>query len=110
MRLRRCTRRGWGRCVRAAGVTWQPGVHACANTPLWRRARLSPQVAAAHPAVAIGSYPNTAPGEGRGAGEEPYKVKLAFTSRDAGAVGAAVAAARAALQVFDLPAAAGAAR
>ena len=65
----------------------------------------SPQVAAAHPAVNIGSYPNTAPGEGRGPGEEPYKVKLAFTSRDGAALEAAVAAARVALRdVLELPA------
>jgi hypothetical protein len=59
-------------------------------------------VAAAHPAVSIGSYPNTAALDGSG----PYRVKLAFTARDAGALEAAVAAAREALPgVFDqLPA------
>ena len=47
-------------------------------------------VAAAHPAVSIGSYPNTADGG-------PFKVKLAFAARDPEALAAAVAAARAAL-------------
>lgn len=60
------------------------------------------QVAAAHPAVSIGSYPNTGTAEAL----EPYKVKLAFTSRDAAALDAAVEAARVTLRdVFDeLPA------
>jgi len=54
-------------------------------------------VAAAHPAVAIGSYPNTGAADPTTA----YRVKLALTCRDAGALAAAVAATRAALDVFD---------
>jgi hypothetical protein len=51
--------------------------------------------------VSIGSYPNTA----AGAAGEAYKVKLAFSSRDAAALEAAVAGAREALRdVFDAPA------
>jgi hypothetical protein len=61
------------------------------------------QVAKAHTGVSIGSYPNTASGDAADA----YKVKLAFTSRDAGALDAALAAARAALpETFELDAAA----
>lgn len=51
------------------------------------------QVAAAHPGVIIGSYPNT----GANAPEPAYKVKLAFTSRDAAALEAAMETARAEL-------------
>jgi len=35
--------------------------------------------------------------------KQPYKVKLAFTSRDSQALEAAMAATRDALQVFELP-------
>jgi molybdopterin-biosynthesis enzyme MoeA-like protein len=60
------------------------------------------KVAADHPGVSIGSYPNTAAAAEKG--EAEYKVKLALTSRDAAALEAAVAAARDALQrVFDPP-------
>ncbi|KAG2487547.1 hypothetical protein HYH03_013826 [Edaphochlamys debaryana] len=47
-------------------------------------------VAAKHPAVAIGSYPNTAPDA-----DSTYIVKLAFASRDPAALQAALAEARA---------------
>ncbi|GFR39922.1 hypothetical protein Agub_g430 [Astrephomene gubernaculifera] len=50
------------------------------------------QVAARHPAVAIGSYPNTA-ADTTGS----YKVKLALSSRDPAALAAAVAGVRAGL-------------
>ncbi|KAI8466434.1 MAG: MoaB/Mog domain-containing protein [Monoraphidium minutum] len=53
------------------------------------------EVAKAHPGVSIGSYPNTAAAAGEGGGA--YKVKLAFSSRDAAALAAAVGAARGAL-------------
>eukprot|EP00198_Chlamydomonas_reinhardtii_P000221 XP_001689556.1 predicted protein [Chlamydomonas reinhardtii] len=49
-------------------------------------------VAAKHPKVAIGSYPNTAADA-----DNTYKVKLAFTARDVDALAAAVADVRAAL-------------
>ncbi len=52
-------------------------------------------VAAAHPAVSIGSYPNTARGDGR------YTTKLCFDGREPDALAAAVAAARAAIKTFD---------
>lgn len=56
------------------------------------------KVAAAHPKVSIGSYPNT----GTPHPVSEYKVKLAFSGRDQAAVDAAVEAVRAAgLQVFD---------
>jgi molybdopterin-biosynthesis enzyme MoeA-like protein len=54
-------------------------------------------VAAAHPAVAIGSYPNTGATEPTSV----FRVKLALTCRDADALAAAVAATRAALDVFE---------
>jgi molybdopterin-biosynthesis enzyme MoeA-like protein len=53
-------------------------------------------VAAEHPAVSIGSYPNT------GQGYDQYKVKLALSSRDEAALAKATEAVRAALvDVFD---------
>jgi molybdopterin-biosynthesis enzyme MoeA-like protein len=52
-------------------------------------------VADAHPAVAIGSYPNTTRGDSR------YTTKLCFDSRDGGALAAAVDAARAVIRTFD---------
>ena len=52
-------------------------------------------VADAHPGVAIGSYPNTTRGDAR------FTTKLCFDGRDAGALAAAVAAARAAIKTFD---------
>lgn len=52
-------------------------------------------VAAAHPTVNIGSYPNVK------ADATDYKVKLQFNCRDAAAVEAAVAAVRERLDVFD---------
>ncbi|MEW5302604.1 MAG: hypothetical protein WDW36_005372 [Sanguina aurantia] len=56
------------------------------------------KVAAAHPKVSIGSYPNT----GTPHPISEYKVKLAFSGRDQAAVTAAVEAVRAAgLDVFD---------
>lgn len=53
-------------------------------------------VAAAHPAVEIGSYPRT--------GEGAFKVLLTFEAADPGALEAAVAAARAALPCVPPPA------
>lgn len=54
-------------------------------------------VAAEHPAVSIGSYPNTST-----QGYEQYKVKLALSSRDEAALAKAMEAVRAALvDVFD---------
>lgn len=62
-------------------------------------------VAGDHPAVSIGSYPNTARGE-----PKAFQTKLTFDGRDAGALAAAVAAARACIATFDgLPPAAEAA-
>lgn len=60
----------------------------------------APQVAKEHPGVSIGSYPNTASG---GAEADTFKVKLAFTSRDAAALAAALEAAKAALpRTFEM--------
>jgi len=53
-------------------------------------------VAAAHPEVSIGSYPNTVRGD-----VKEYTTKLTFDSRDVGELAAAVAAARAAIETFD---------
>lgn len=54
-------------------------------------------VAAAHPAVRIGSYPNTSFTK-----NAAYNVKLQFESRDAEAVAAAVAAIKTQLPIFTL--------
>ena len=57
------------------------------------------EIAARHPAVSIGSYPNVSPAQ------EHYKTRLCFDSRDGAAIAAALAEVRAALPVFDsLPA------
>ena len=53
------------------------------------------RVAEAHASVSIGSYPNTQRGDTR------FTTKLCFDGRDADAVAAAVAAARAAIKTFD---------
>lgn len=55
------------------------------------------RVAAAHGAVSIGSYPNTK----SLSQSTDYRVKLSFSSRDAAAIEAAVAAVREVLPVFD---------
>jgi molybdopterin-biosynthesis enzyme MoeA-like protein len=52
-------------------------------------------VADAHPGVSIGSYPNCTRGDSR------YTTKLCFDGRNAEALAAAVAAARAAIRTFD---------
>ena len=52
-------------------------------------------VADAHPGVTIGSYPNTQRGDAR------FTTQLCFDGRDADALAAAVAAARAAIRTFD---------
>lgn len=59
-------------------------------------------VASLHPAVRIGSYPNTAMGVGEAAGGQPYKVKLSLESRDAAALRKAADAVRGALETFTL--------
>jgi molybdopterin-biosynthesis enzyme MoeA-like protein len=52
------------------------------------------EVAAAHPSVRIGSYPNTDWDMQRPAAAGEWRVRLVFEGRDAAAVGAAAAAAR----------------
>ena len=72
-----------------------PTSHKC-KRPLTQALTTPPfrsQVAKEHPAVSIGSYPNT----GSGAAGDAYKVKLAFHSRDAAALSVALEAAKAAL-------------
>lgn len=61
-------------------------------------------IAALHPSVRIGSYPNTNIGQGASEGvpEGGYKVKLQFESRDAAALQQAVEAAREQLDTFAL--------
>ena len=60
-------------------------------------------VAAAHPAVRIGSYPCTEPlAPGGGPGSAGYRVKLQLESRDPEALQAALGAARDALPTFVL--------
>ena len=57
-------------------------------------------IAAAHPAVSIGSYPNTSTdAEGLAA----FKTKLCFDGRDRAAIDAAVAAVRAAIPCSETP-------
>ncbi|KAI7841941.1 hypothetical protein COHA_004468 [Chlorella ohadii] len=61
-------------------------------------------IAALHPAVRIGSYPNTDMGLGESVKGRPYKVKLQFEGRDKAALQKAVDAVREQLDVFTLAA------
>lgn len=67
------------------------------KVPEGELAQVLTSLAAAHPSVNIGSYPNV------DMSDTAYKVRVAMESRDEAAVSEAMAALRAAAEVFDAP-------